>query len=171
MPNNVQIILQLHSSHMLSRLCWKSLKLSFSITWTENFQIFRLDSEKADNQIANIHCIIKKTTEFQKIIHFCLIDYAKAFDYVDHNQYGIFSKTWEYHTTLPASWETYIQVKKQQLEPDMEQQTGSKLGKEYIKDVYCHPVYLLCRVHHMKCWAGWFTAGIKIAGRDINKLR
>ena len=49
---------------------------------------------------------------------------------------------WEYQTTLPASWEICMQVKKQQLEPDMEQQTGSKLGKEYFKAVYCHPVYL-----------------------------
>ena len=45
-------------------------------------------------------------------------------------------------TTSPASCETYMQVKKQQLELDMEQQTGSKLGKEYIKAVYCHPAYL-----------------------------
>ena len=51
-------------------------------------------------------------------------------------------KRWEYQITLPASWETSLQVKKQQLEPDMEQQTGSKLGKEYVKAVYCHPVYL-----------------------------
>ena len=43
---------------------------------------------------------------------------------------------------LPASWETCVQVKKQQLEPDMEQWTGSKLGKEYVKAVYCHPAYL-----------------------------
>ena len=48
---------------------------------------------------------------------------------------------WEYQTTLPAFWEIYMQVKKQQLELDMEQQTGSKLGKEYIKE-YCHPAYL-----------------------------
>ena len=46
----------------------------------------------------------------------------------------------EYQTTLPASWEICMQVKKQQLEPDMEQQTGSKLGKEYVTAVYCHPV-------------------------------
>ena len=45
-------------------------------------------------------------------------------------------------TTLPASWEIYMQVKKQQLEPDMEQRTRSKLGKEYVKAVYCHPAYL-----------------------------
>ena len=53
-----------------------------------------------------------------------------------------FLKRWEYQTTLPASWEICMQDEKQQLEPDMEQQTGSKLGKEYAKAVYCHPVYL-----------------------------
>ena len=53
-----------------------------------------------------------------------------------------FLKRWEYQTTLPASWEICIQVKKQQLELDMEQQTGSKSGKEHGNTVYCHPVYL-----------------------------
>ena len=56
--------------------------------------------------------------------------------------YGKFFKRWEYQTTWPASWEICMQVKKQQLEPDMEQQTGSKLGKEYVKAVHCHPAYL-----------------------------
>ena len=55
---------------------------------------------------------------------------------------GKLLKRWEYQTTLTASWETCMQVKKQQLEPDMAQQTGSKLGKDYIKAVYCHPAYL-----------------------------
>ena len=49
---------------------------------------------------------------------------------------------WEYQTILPASWEICMQLKKQQLEPDMKQQTGSKSGKEYIKTFYCHPAYL-----------------------------
>ena len=49
---------------------------------------------------------------------------------------------WEYQTTWPASWEICMQVKKQQLELDIEQRTGSKLGKEYVKAVYCHPAYL-----------------------------
>ena len=53
-----------------------------------------------------------------------------------------FLKTWEYQTTWPASWETFMQVKKQQLEIDMEQQTGSKLGKEYVKAIYGHTAYL-----------------------------
>ena len=53
------------------------------------------------------------------------------------------SKRWEYQTTLPVSWETRVQAKKQQLEPDTEQWTGSKLGKEYVKAVYYHPAYLI----------------------------
>ena len=69
---------------------------------------------------------------------------------------GKFWKRWEYQTTWPTSWETCIQVRKQQLELAMEQQTGSKQEKEYIKAVYCHPAYLtfICRVHHEKRWAG-----------------
>ena len=55
---------------------------------------------------------------------------------------GKFLKRWKYQTTSPASWAICMQVKKQQLELDMEQQTGSKLGKEFVKDVYCHPAYL-----------------------------
>ena len=78
------------------------------------------------DQIANIHWIIEKAREFQKNIYFCFIDYAKAFDSVDHKKCGKFWKRWEYYTTWLASWETYMQVRKQQLELDMEQQTASK---------------------------------------------
>ena len=80
------------------------------------------------DHIATIHWIIKKAREFQKNIYFCITDYAKAFDCVDHNNffYGKFFKRWEYQTTWPAFWEIYMQVRKQELELDMEQQTGSK---------------------------------------------
>ena len=90
------------------------------------------------DQIANIHWIIKKARECQKNIYFCFIDYAKAFDFVDHN------KLWKIlkETGIPDHL-TYIQVRKQQLELDMEQQTGFKLRKKYIKAVYCHPAYLI----------------------------
>ena len=64
------------------------------------------------DQIASICWIIEKAKEFQKNIYFCFIDYAKAFDYVDHNKLWKILNRWEYHTTLPASWEIYIQVKK-----------------------------------------------------------
>ena len=78
------------------------------------------------DQIANICWIIKKAREFQKNIYFYFIEYAKAFDCVDHNNCGKFLKRWEYQTTLLASWEICLQVKKQQLELDLEQQAGSK---------------------------------------------
>ena len=107
--------------------------------------MLKLDLEKARgtrDQIANICWIIEKPRQFQKNIYFCFIDYAKAFDCVDHNICGKFWKRWEYQTTWPASWETCMQVRKQQLELDMEQQTDSKWGKEYVKAVYCHPAYL-----------------------------
>ena len=60
-----------------------------------------------------------------------------------------------YQTALPASWETCIQVKKQQLELDMEQRTGSKLGKEYIRAVYCHPAYLTYKQKRICKVPGW----------------
>ena len=94
------------------------------------------------DQIADIHWIIEKAEEFQKNIYFCFIDYGKSFDCVDHNKLWKIFKRWEYQTTWPASCEICMHVKKQQLELDMEQQTGSKLGKEYIKTIYCNPAYL-----------------------------
>ena len=78
---------------------------------------------------------MEKAREFQKNIYFCFIDYAKASDCVDH-QTGKFWERWEYQTIWPASWEICMQVRKQQLELYMEQQTGFKLGKEYIKAVF-----------------------------------
>ena len=100
------------------------------------------------DQIANIRWIMEKARELQKNIYFCFIDYAKAFDCVAKafdcvvKQTGKSWKRWECQTTWPASWETCLQARKQQLEPDVEQLTGSKLGKEYDKTVYSHPSYL-----------------------------
>ena len=71
-----------------------------------NFQMFKLALEKAEEpeiKLPNIHWIMEKAREFQKHIYFCFIDYAKAFDCVDHKNCGKFFKRWEYHTTWPAS--------------------------------------------------------------------
>ena len=91
----------------------------------------------------SLRCVPReiKTCTKKKI---CFIYYAKSFDCVDHN------KLWKIlqemgisdHLTCLLTWETHMQVKKQQLESGMEQWTGSKLGKEYVKAVYCHPAYL-----------------------------
>ena len=86
---------------------------------------------------------------------------------------GKFWKRWKYQTTWPASWEICVQVKKQQLELDMEQQTGSKLGREYIKAVYCHPAFFNFYAEHIMWNAGLHEgqAEIEIVGRNINNLR
>ena len=84
------------------------------------------------DQTANIHWIIEKASEFQENIYFCFIDYAKAFVWITTNC-GKFFKRWGYQTTWPVSRDICMQIKKQQLEMDMEQQTGSKYKKEYVR--------------------------------------
>ena len=78
------------------------------------------------DQIANICWIIEKARKFQKNIYFCSIDYVKAFDCVDHKKLWKILKEMGIPEHLTSSWETYMQVRNQQLELDMEQQTGSK---------------------------------------------
>ena len=84
------------------------------------------------DQIVNIHWIIEKAREFQKNIFFCFIDYGKAFECADHNKLW---KILKEMATWPASWEICKQVKKQQLELDMEKQTGSKSEKDNVKAI------------------------------------
>ena len=86
--------------------------------------MFKLVLEKAEELKLSTFADHRKR-EFQKNIYFCFIDYAKAFDCVDHNC-GKLWKRREYQTTWPASREIYMKVRKQQLELDMEKQTGSK---------------------------------------------
>ena len=108
-----------------------------------NFQMFKLDLEKLEESEIKLPTFSgsSKKREFQKNIYFCFIDYTKAFDCVDHKLWKILKEV-GIGDAWPASWVICMKVKKQRLELDMEQQTGSKLGKEYVKSVYCHPVYL-----------------------------
>ena len=101
---------------------------------------FRKDRGTRD-QIANIHWIREKPRIFQKNTFFCFIDYAKAFGWVDHNKLWKILKAMGIPDHLTCLLETHMPVKKQRLEPD-KQQTGSKLGKGYVKAVYCHSAYL-----------------------------
>ena len=94
------------------------------------------------DQIANIHWIIKKAREFQKNMYFCFINYAKAFDCVDHNKLENSSRDGNTRPPYLLPEKSVCRSRSNSSESDMEQQTGSKLGKEYIKSVYCHPVYL-----------------------------
>ena len=93
------------------------------------------------DQIASFHWIIKKTRESQKTSTSTLLTRTKLLAVWITTNCGKLFKRWEYQTTWPASWEICTQVKKQQIELDMEQQTGSESGKEYIKAIYCHSAY------------------------------
>ena len=92
------------------------------------------------DQIANIHWIMEKETEFQKNIQFCFIVYAKVFDCVDYNKLWKILQEMGIPDHLICLWRNLF-ASQEVTEPAMEQQTGSKLGKEYIKAVYCHPAY------------------------------
>ena len=119
---------------------FKFSKPGFNSTWTMNFQMFKLDLEKSEEPEIKLPTSAGSSKKQESSR--CFIDYAKPLTVWITKNCGKFWKRWEYQITLPASWEICMQVKKQQLEADMEQQTGSKLGKECIRAVYCHSAYL-----------------------------
>ena len=127
-----------------SRLCSKSFKLVFNRTWTGKLQTYKLDLEKAEEPESKLPTSLdhQKNKRIQKKYLFLLYWFCQSLWLCRSQQTGKFLKRWEYQTTWPASWEICMQVRKQQLELDMEQQTGSKSGKEYVKAVYCHSAYL-----------------------------
>ena len=113
--------------------------------WTVNFQMFKLDLEKAEEpeiKLPTSAGLSKKQESSRKTSTSALLTTPKPLTVWITINCGKFWKRREYQTTWPASWEICVQVKKKQLELDMEQQTGSKSGKEYIEAVYCHPAYL-----------------------------
>jgi len=128
MPKNAQTTTQLHSSHTLVKKCSKFSKPGFSNTWTVNCQMFKLVLEKAEEPEIKLPTSAgswKKEESSRKTIS-ALLTMSKPLTVWITINCGKFWKRWEYQTTWPASWETYMQVRKQQLELDMEQQTGSK---------------------------------------------
>ena len=103
--------------------------------------LYRLSHQGSRDQIANIRWISKKAREFQKNIYFCFIKYVKAFDC--GLQQTVENSSRDGNTRPPyLPPEKSVCKSRSKLEPDMEQLTGSKLGKEYVKAVYCHPAYL-----------------------------
>ena len=168
-PNNVQTVVQLCSFHKLASLCSKFFMLGFSSVWIENLQIYKPNFKEAAEPeiilpsfvlfcfcfvffcfVCFFFCIIEKGKEFQKNIYFCFTDYGEAFDCVGYNKLWKIPKEMGIPDHLSC-----MQIKWQQLELDMEQLNGSKLGKEYNKTVYCHPAYLTYMQGtscEMPCW-------------------
>ena len=110
--------------------------------WTNNFQVGFRRVRGTRDQIANILWTLKNQENSRKTCISALLTMPKPLTVWITINCGKFWKRWEYQTTWPASWEICMQVREQQLELDIEQQTVSKSEKEYIKAVYCHPAYL-----------------------------
>ena len=103
--------------------------------------MFKLNLQKAEEPEIKLPTSIGSSKKQESSRKTSALLTTQKFDYVDHNKlWRIFLEMDQ--TTWPASWEICMQVRKQQLELDMEQQTDSKLGKKYVKAVYCHPAYL-----------------------------
>ena len=113
------------------------------VSYAHRARIHNSNKQRNRDQIANIHWIIKKARRVpEKHLLLLWLIMPKPLTVWITTKCGKFFKRWEYQTTLPASWEICLQVRKQQLELDMEQQMGSKSGKEDVKAVYCYPAYL-----------------------------
>ena len=123
----------------------KFSKPGFNCIWTVNFQMLKLDLEKAEEPEIQLPISVgssQKQESSRKTSTSAVLTVPKLLTGWITTKCGKFWKRWEYQITWLASWEIPMQVKKQQLELDMEQQTGYKLGKEYIKAIHCHPAYL-----------------------------
>ena len=145
MPNNVQTTAQLHSSHTPAKSCSKFSKPGFNSMCTLNFQMIKLDLEKAEKPEIKFLTSVessKKQESPRETSTSALLTMPKPLTVWITTKCGKVLMRLECQTTWPASWEICMQVKNQQLELDVEQQVGSKLGKEYIKAIYCHPAYL-----------------------------
>ena len=115
--------------------------------WTENFQVYKLNLEQPEEPEIKLPTSVgsqKKEGDARKASTSISLTVLKLLIVWITINCGKFLKRWEYHSTLSASWETSMQVKKQQLEPDTEQNTSSNMGKEYTKAVYHHPAYSTC---------------------------
>ena len=127
----------------------KISKQGFNSTWTKNFQMFKLDLEKAEEPEIKLPTSVgssKKQESFKKKekFYFCFIDYAKAFDSVDHNKLRKILKEMGMLDYLTCLVRNMYASQEATVRPYVEQRISSKFGKEEVKAVYCHPAYLTC---------------------------
>ena len=161
-PKNVQTTAQLQSFHMLTRSCSK-YKLGFNITWAENFQIFKLDLEQAEKpeiKLPTSTGSLKKQESSRKNVYICFIDYAKAFDCVDHN------KLWKILKEMGIPDHLTCLLRNLYASQEATVRTGHgttdwfQIGKAVKSRLYIATllIELTCRIHHAKCWDGWSTS-------------
>ena len=145
MPKNAQTTAQLHWSHTLVKECSKFSKPGFSSMWTVNFQMFKLVLEKAEEpeiKLPTFSWSSKKAREFQKNICLCFIDYAKAFDCVDHNTLWKILKEMGIQDHLTCLLRNLYGCQEAIVRTGYGTTDWFQIGKEYVKAVYCHPAYL-----------------------------
>ena len=144
MPKNAQTTTQFHSSHMLAlmlKILQARLQQYMNCELPDMQAGFR-KGRRREIKLPTSAGPLKKWESARKTSASALLTMPKPLNVWITTNCGKFWKRWKYQTTWPASGEICIQVKKQQLVLGMEQQTGSKLGKEYVKEVYRHPAYL-----------------------------
>ena len=159
MLKNVQTATQLHSFHMLARLCSKSFKLDFNCTWTKNFQMFKLVLGKAEESEIKLPTSVrswKKAREFQKNIYFCFIDYAKALDCVNHNKLWKILKEMGIPDHLTCLLKNLYAAQEATVRPGHGTTDWFQIGKSYVKAVSCHPAYVAYMLS-----TSWETLGWK----------
>ena len=109
---------------------------------TENFQMYKLGFKEAKEPEVKFCWTLEKERGFQKNIYVCFIDYAKAFDHVDHKTVENSSRDKSIKLPYLSPEKTVCRSRSHSQQPDMEQWMDLKLGKEYINAIYCYPVYL-----------------------------
>ena len=144
MPKNVQTTTQLYSSHILAKWCSKFSKPGFSNTWTMNFQMFKLDLEKVENQRSNCqHLLDHRKSKSIPEKHLLLLHWLHQSLWLCGSQQTVENSSGDGNTNhLICLLRNLYAGQKATVELDMDQQTGSKLGKEYVKAVYCYLAYL-----------------------------
>ena len=146
-----------HSSKVMLKIL--QARLQQYVNWElPHIQAGFREGRGTRDQIATSAGSKKKQDNYRKTFISALLTMPKPLTVWITTNYGKFFKRWEYQITLLASWEICMQVRKQQLDLDMKQWTGSKLGKEYIKAVYCHPAYLTYMLSTSCEIPGWSTS-------------
>ena len=169
MPKNAQTIAQTlisHTSKIMLKILQARLQQYMNCELPDVQAGFRI-GKKTRDQIANIRWIMEKAREFQKNIYFCFMDYAKAFDCVDHNKLWKTPKERGIPDHLTCLLRNLYAGQKATVRTGHGTTDWFQIGKGVRQGCILSP----CRVHHEKCWAGRSTAGIKIARRNINNLR
>ena len=163
MPKNAQTTSQLHSSHT-SKVMLKIIQAR--LQQYVNLQMFKLDLGKAEEPEIKFLCwIIEKAREFQKNIDSCFIDYANSFDCVHHNKLWKILQEMTISYLLTCFLRNLYAGQKATVRTRHGTTAGSKLGKEFVKAVYCHPAYLTYAEYIMRSAGLEETEdGIKLLG-------